>query len=145
MNLDSSAFSTKESSYIAMVRGLQPCVWSGPKWLCDPHSGHHLHEGIHYKMVTWFARGTSYIVHTPRLPSVHVGQNTCSLASRCRFAIYYCICSYYQYSTIKGPVMLHPTLNSVELLHKNWLSFGNNKRLMFRVWGKLPIVLGEFI
>jgi hypothetical protein len=26
-----SAFSTNESSYIAMVKGLQPCVWSGPK------------------------------------------------------------------------------------------------------------------
>jgi hypothetical protein len=26
-----SASSTNESSYIAMVKGLQPCVWSGPK------------------------------------------------------------------------------------------------------------------
>ena len=28
-----STFSTNESSYIAMVRGLQPYVWSGPKEL----------------------------------------------------------------------------------------------------------------
>jgi hypothetical protein len=28
-----SAFSTNESSYIAMIKGLQPCVWSDPYYL----------------------------------------------------------------------------------------------------------------
>ena len=31
-----SAFSTNESSYIALVKGLQPCVWSGPKKILMP-------------------------------------------------------------------------------------------------------------
>jgi hypothetical protein len=31
-----SSFSTNESSYIAMVMGIPPCVWSGPKMLHGP-------------------------------------------------------------------------------------------------------------
>jgi hypothetical protein len=56
-----SAFSTNESSYIAMVKGLQPCVWSGPYNLVPFESEGHYSRGclnqqfklLHICMVVW--------------------------------------------------------------------------------------------